>query len=88
MTYQKGQQVRLKLYCYDFDRVLTDSVLTLTLKDPAGVQTSPAITYDSAGTYHVDITLNQKGTWSYKVVASAGIVSVVDGVFEVRDLII
>ena len=55
--------------------VLTDpTTVTLTLRDGAGVTTTPSAVKDGTGLYHFDVdTTGKPGTWAYKWTGSGGI---------------
>jgi hypothetical protein len=70
--YDRGDTARLTLLIRDDESALVDpATLTLTVRTPAGVDTtttSPAapIVHDSTGTYHADIAVDEAGIWTYQ----------------------
>ena len=71
-TYSRGTLLRVSTAFLN-SSAAADSPDTVTweVKTPAGVNSAPATTNDSAGVDHIDINLNASGRWIYRVVGDA-----------------
>lgn len=85
-TFDVGDQVRLIGSFKDITNTLTDpTVVTVRVKTPSGIVTTPAATQASAGIYHVDVTLDESGTWWYRFEGTGAVVAAEENAFNVRD---
>lgn len=85
-TYDKGDQVRLIGTFKDITGSVTDpTVVTVRVKNPLGTVTTPAATQESPGVYHVDVTLDESGTWWYRFEGTGAVVAAEETAFNVRD---
>lgn len=57
--------------------------VTLTVTDPDGTTTSPAVTKTAVGVYEADVTVDTAGTWTYVWEGTGAAADVEDGSFEV-----
>jgi hypothetical protein len=71
-VYQKGDLVRVSGVFKDLTDVVQDpDTVSLKVTKTDGTQTiyvfngSPAVTRDSTGNYHVDVSVDQVGRWFY-----------------------
>jgi hypothetical protein len=65
VSYTIGQLVHLTA-AFKVSGVATDpTAVTVTIKDPAGVITTPANVKDSVGNYHYDLGVTLAGTYWY-----------------------
>jgi hypothetical protein len=59
---------------------------TLHVEDPSGNQSTPALTNDSAGVYHHDLTVDEPGKWYWRIQGTGAIVAAtLDGEIHVAD---
>lgn len=58
---------------------LLDATVTLTITDPAGTQTTPAITHPSTGVYHYTIPLSSAGVWRWRWDITGTVIDVATG---------
>src|SRR5262249_49406744 len=66
--------------------VPTDAtVVTLTVTDPAGVVTTPAVTHTTTGTYTANIACTVTGTWNYLWEGTGTASDAVAGTWTVTD---
>jgi len=66
-TYDKGDLVRLTGTFTDPNGALADpTAVTLRLRNPLAVATTPATVKDATGVYHYDLTLDTVGEWFYR----------------------
>lgn len=85
-TYKYNQKVKLKVKFRDEDGNLADpSSVSLTVKDPAGADTTPSITNDGTGLRSAIVTGNAEGTWHWRWVGTGGTVdgAVDEGIFHI-----
>lgn len=90
-TYHVGQLVRLPLTFRDINGTLTDpTTVTLSVKDPLGNETvytltsvPVALTRDSVGAYHVDITVTTPNVWSMHCASTGAVQTGGDSQFYV-----
>jgi hypothetical protein len=87
LTRDLGDQVRLSVN-FKVNGVLTNPTgITATVRAPDGTTTnylSGQITNDGVGLYHLDITADQPGQWTYKFVGTGAAADVGPGVFYIR----
>lgn len=88
--YIVGQRPRFDFQIRD-DHVLTDpTTLTFKFEKPDGVETTyiygtdAELVRDSVGKFHVELTLDQAGTWIWRQ-ESTGIVTATQGKFRVGE---
>lgn len=80
-----GTSKRLNFTVRDLAGNLTNATVSFTATKPGGTTSTPSPTNDSTGQYHVDVSLDQAGRWTWLFEAT-GAVEVADGgVFDVRD---
>ncbi len=71
----KGDLYRVKCKFRDPDTVsqsnpegtlISPTTVVLSVKDPAGVITTPAVTMEAVGIYRVIVSITQSGTWTFR----------------------
>lgn len=85
MTWDLGDLVPLRT-TVKVDGVLTAATLTLTVTDPAGTVTTPAVTSPSTGVYTANVPANLAGDWLYVWAATGAATAVQPGQFTVEPL--
>jgi len=82
--YTKGEEVRLT-GTFRVGGVLTDpTVVTLTIRDPNGAQTTPTATKSTTGTYYADLAVATEGLYHYRFEGTAPALGAAEGKLEVR----
>lgn len=84
-TYDIGDGVSLS-FTVTLGGVLTNATVTLTVTDPAGTVTTPAVANPSVGVYTSAVAPGTAGTWLYRWTATGAATSAEDGVFIVEAL--
>ncbi len=86
-----GQAARISVEVKEFGGTLADpGALRLKVKPPTGALqtfaygTDAALVMDATGQYHVDLTLNQSGPWSWRWECDAPNAGAVEGSLQVR----
>lgn len=75
-AYDIGDQVELDVTFTDLAGAAADpTTVVCTVRDPAGVQTTPAVAKDGVGLYHATITVATAGTWSYWFMGTGALVA-------------
>ena len=73
-SYKNGMIMSVIAEIKDRSQQLVDATaVTITWTRPDLTTTSPAVTHDSVGIYHADVTLNQSGAWSYASVSTGNV---------------
>lgn len=87
--YDIGTKVRLIGEFRDLDNVLSDpTVVVAKTRDPSGNVTTisgGSVTKDSTGVYHVDVTLDESGTWWYRFEGTGAVVAADEQAFVVAE---
>jgi len=85
VTYDVGDVARLSVTFTSLAGVLADpTVVTLTVQAPDNAQTTPAVTHDSTGKYHYDLSITQSGVYLYRYVGTGAVAAVEEGQITVR----
>ena len=83
-VYDTGDVVRITNTFTNFAGAGTNpSTVVLTIRTPAGVDSTPATVSDGSGVYRYDLTLNEEGDWYYRWQGTGAIVAAVEGVITV-----
>lgn len=77
------QEVTYSVY---LDGVLTNATVTLTVTNPNGVETTPAVTNDGTGLYSSSFLLSLAGLWTWVWEASGTVVDIEVGQVTVADV--
>lgn len=87
MTYVRdvGDRLTLRYEARDADGVLVAATLVLTVTDPSGTDTTPAVTTSSTGIYDAAFTLSAAGLWRWKWTASGAVIDVQYGEVQASD---
>jgi uncharacterized protein YfaS (alpha-2-macroglobulin family) len=64
--YYEGDTVLLRVTVRDTDGELVAATTTLTVEDPSGTITTPAVSNPSLGVYQASVLLDEAGWWSYR----------------------
>ena len=84
-TYDTGDLVRITNTFTNFAGAGTNpTTVVLTIRTPAGVDSTPATVSDGSGAYHYDLTLAEPGEYFYRWTGTGAIVAVVEGVVVVQ----
>ena len=82
--YTKGEEVRLT-GSFRVGGALTDpTVITLTVRDPVGAQTTPTPTKSGTGAYYADLVVVTEGLYHYRFEGTAPALGAAEGKLEVR----
>jgi hypothetical protein len=85
-THDLGDMVRVKGTWTDAAGApVAPTAVTLTVKNPAGVATTPALTNPSAGVYYADVDANVVGTWCFRFRSTGSGQAAAEGRFYVRE---
>lgn len=91
-TYDVGDKVRIACKFTDVDDVETNPTVTVfKFTDPSGntitytYDTDDELERDSTGNFHVDITIDEPGTWYYRWIGTGTVVAAEEGSFYVRE---
>ena len=57
------------------------TAVTATLKDPSGVETSPAVVHDATGAYHFDFTPTLPGVHYYRFNGTGTVIVAAENAF-------
>lgn len=68
------------------DDVLTDATVAVTITDPAGATSAPAVTHADTGIYTADVAASAAGVWYYSWTASGAATDRSDGQYSVAAL--
>jgi hypothetical protein len=83
MSFTIGQSVHLTA-AFKINGVLTDpTTTTLTIKDPSGVITTPALVHDSTGNFHWDQLATLAGTYWFTFVGTGACAAAGQMTFDV-----
>lgn len=86
MIWDLGDRVPLRHKVYNDAGQLTAATVTLTVTDPDGATTTPAVTTTTAGVYDVRVPVTVAGTWVYAWTVTGTIPDdVVPGWFQAGD---
>ena len=55
------------------DAVAAATTVTVTIKDPDGIESNPTTTTSATGVYEFDLLFTKSGRWDIKVVGSGGV---------------
>lgn len=83
-SYDIGSVVHIFTTFTDANGNAADTTVAMELRDPQGNYTSPSVTRDSTGSYHVDVSPTVSGMWEYKFLGTGTIVAVTEGRFWMR----
>jgi hypothetical protein len=94
-TFEVGQRIRIRgnvlassapaTYAADPTYTATDATVVLTVEDPSGVETTPAVTNAAAdGYYYAEVDLDEPGLWRFEWAATGAVIAAKDGTFTVE----
>ena len=85
MTYDIGDVARLFGAFTDINGAPADpTTVIVSVKDPNGTVTTPAVVRDSLGNYHADQDCSIAGTWKYQFDGTGAVKASGPGTFRVR----
>lgn len=82
-----GDRVRIAVEFRNLDGALADpSTVTVKHQDPSGNETSSTSSWtkDGTGRYHLDVDIDESGTWYYRWAGTGDLVAAGEGSFIVR----
>lgn len=77
-------QIRVTATFRTLAGALSNTTAVATVKAPDGTASTPAVTNDSTGVYHADVTLDQAGTWYIEWQGSGTVIAAADQAISVR----
>jgi hypothetical protein len=78
-TYTVGQQIRVTATFRVGGTPTNPTAVLTSLKDPAGLVTTPLAAQQAPGVWSVDITLSSKGRWVYRFAGTGTVVAAAEG---------
>lgn len=79
-AYDVGDTVRLTATFTDASDVdANPTTVTVSVRAPDGMTTTPTATQDSTGIWYYDLTLSQAGTWRYRFAGTGALVAAAEG---------
>ena len=83
--YDVGDLVRISVKFRDLNGALADpTTVTGWYKDPSGNKTTPSVTQDATGSYHMDIDVDESGVWHYGFKGTGAVVAAGEDSFEAK----
>lgn len=81
--YDVGDRARLTFSLTDTAGAPANGTVVLTVTDPTGVTSTPAVTNPATGSYTADVDLDQAGRWTYRWVSTGAVVAAQTDVLNV-----
>lgn len=87
-TYDVGDRIRCRVSFTDLDQNPADpTTVVAKVKDPTGNTSTytDQVVNDAVGSYYIDVTLDQSGTWWYRFEGTGAVQAAEEQAFNVRD---
>lgn len=83
--YNVGALVRVTGTFRNLANVLADpTTVTGYVQSPSGAETTPSVTKDSTGVYHMEISATLPGRWYYRLAGVGDLQAAAEGWFSVK----